>query len=176
MHALITMFSLGKLPIVVFFHIRIQGIIAFGLWMAYTVALYGITLVYENDKKLSNRDIFNAIGFGMLLAVIKGSLDTIGEMIYTYENRFIAIETQIELLIFGVILFLVLQLKVAKKKNLGYYTEYKHYAATEMELYNLDLYIAMNILNHNVWSYAILYILFWWFLKRVTVAKERRKG
>lgn len=117
-HALITMFSLGKLPIVVFFHIRIQGIIAFGLWMAYTVALYGITLVYENDKKLSNRDIFNAIGFGMLLAVIKGSLDTIGEMIYTYENRFIAIETQIELLIFGVILFLVLQLKVAKKRIL----------------------------------------------------------
>lgn len=202
-HMIMTVLELGKMPIVIFYHMQAKGGMAFVLWMVYVAVLYFVIVIYESEKEVSVKEFFKAVGFGLCMATVKGVIDTIGEIICAFENRFIPIEIQVEVLIFGIILFFTLHCKVAKKKivfevkkvmvpvimillvmivyitqvcsNLRDYITYNHYAVTSTELYNLDTYIAHKILLHNTWSYVVLYMLLWWCVQRITVAKEKGK-
>lgn len=46
------------------------------------------------------------------------------------------------------------------------------YDANLEEMRNLDYHFAFEILDMNPWFYVILYILFWWGLRRITLEKQ----
>lgn len=203
LHAIFTVLVLREMPFIVFYHMRASALVALGLWTAYVAGMYIVTLVFEGKKAIAGKDVYKAIGVGLLMAILKGIIDTVWDRagaLYTDQGRYIVLEIQGQVLLFGIILFVVLQIIVARKRivfdlkkamapvvamaivlvvyivqvcnNLGDYTAYKHYATTEVQLYNLDMYITHKILNHNIWSYVLLYICFWWFMQRITVSKE----
>lgn len=110
---------------------------------------------------------------------------------------------QITTILFGMLLMIVLIVFVAKRKIhfdikrvkvpmciliitvLSYVAlvmNYLHlnqvairtYNATEEEMYNLDYHFGVKIIDKNVWFYIIFYIVFWWFLRRLTEKAEER--
>lgn len=54
--------------------------------------------------------------------------------------------------------------------------ETKEYNRTEVEICSLDHYFGMKILDINVWFYVIFYIVFWWFMRRLTKSPEESRG
>lgn len=50
------------------------------------------------------------------------------------------------------------------------------YDATEEQIFNLDYYFGMKILDMNVWFYVVFYITFWWFMRRMTEKTEEKQG
>ena len=53
-------------------------------------------------------------------------------------------------------------------------TAIRAYHATEEQIYNLDYHFGVKILDKNVWFYIIFYIVFWWFLRRLTEKIEEK--
>ena len=139
-HMIMTVLELGKMPIVIFYHMQAKGGMAFVLWMVYVAVLYFVIVIYESEKEVSVKEFFKAVGFGLCMATVKGVIDTIGEIICAFENRFIPIEIQVEVLIFGIILFFTLHCKVAKKKIV-----FEVKKVMNLKIYLLNLHVRMKI-------------------------------
>ena len=114
----------------------------------------------------------------------------------------IASMVQAVTIFFGIILINVLYFVVAKRKihfNIkrirvpvcliisivvgyilfvsNYFQQYQeaiqNYNANEEEIWHLNYYIGGKILDANVWFYVAFYIVFWWFMRRLTEKPEQ---
>lgn len=204
LHLIAVLFVLRRMPFIDFYHFQTHDAVAIGTWTAYAAALYIVMAIYEKEISISPKVVMKAIGFGIFMSLGKGCVGTIADRIgvlVTNEARYIVIESQIETLLFGFILFGILHMKVSKKKlsfkfkpikrplmlvllvtfiyvlqvagSLRDYTEaMEQFSFTEVQIYRLDIYIASKILNYNTWSYAVLYVLFWQLWQNCTVKEE----
>ncbi|MBD5535557.1 MAG: hypothetical protein HDQ99_07885 [Lachnospiraceae bacterium] len=200
LHLIAVLFVLGRMPFINFYHFQTHDAMAIGVWTAYAAALYIVIAVCEKGISISPKVVMKAIGFGIFMSLGKGCVGTIGDRIgvpITNEARYIVIESQIETLLFGFVLFGILHMKVFKKKlsfkfkpikrpvllillvtfiyvlqvagSLRVYAEtLAQFSFTEVQIYRLDIYIASKILNYNTWSYAVLYVLFWQLWQNLT--------
>jgi cytochrome c biogenesis protein CcdA len=204
-HAAITICNLGKMPFIVFYHFRNTDLISLMLWTVYALALYLISIKFDDNRKLVIRDFPRAIAFGIIFAVSIGIVETgINAIIsfFPYDACWVAVITHIEVLLVGLILFLLLQCKVLKKRPLfsikrvkvpaiaivilwaiyiiqvlreffNFREASKGVLQSTTEWYNLNTYYTIKILNHNTWSYVVLYFLFWWLIQRLCIKEEK---
>ena len=200
LHMIAVLFVLGRMPFIIFYHFQMRDAVAIGIWTAYAAALYIVMVICEKGIRISPKIVMKAIGLGIFMSLGKGCVDTIADrrgVLVTNEARYIVIESQIETLLFGFVLFGVLHMKVLKKKlsfkfkpikrpvllillvtfiyvlqvagSLRVYAEsMAQFSFTEVQIYRLDIYIASKILNYNTWSYAVLYVLFWKLWQNLT--------
>lgn len=56
-----------------------------------------------------------------------------------------------------------------------YYKIIQIYSSKE-EVWRLNYYVGGKILDINVWFYVIFYIVFWWFMRRLTQSPEESRG
>ncbi len=118
-HAVITFFSLKKLPMVLFYPFQYTDAISFVIWTVYISLLYVITLLYEKKEKLSFGHFIKAVFFGLALTLGKGILDTAVDIIGQtcgISLKALAVWGQVGVVVFGVFLFAILQFWAAKRK------------------------------------------------------------
>ena len=118
-HAVITFFTLKKLPMVLFYPFQYTDAISFMIWTVYISLLYVITVLYEKKEKLSFGHFIKAVLFGLALTLGKGILDTAIDIIgqtCRISLKALAVWGQVGVLIFGVFLFALLQFWAAKRK------------------------------------------------------------
>jgi hypothetical protein len=204
-HAAITVCNLGSMPFIVFYHIRKTGLIALVLWTLYAVILYLLSIRFSDNRILTVKDFPKAIIFGVLFSLSMGIVETVIDRIFAlfpYAPIALAIETQVEVLVVGLLLFSFLQCKVLKRKAcfkksnlkvpltaiviviviyaaqviqefLKYREVAKDLQPYTTEWYNVETYYGCRILNHNIWSYVVLYFLFWWLIQRLCIKEEK---
>jgi hypothetical protein len=141
--------------------------------------------------------ILLSLGIGLVETIV----DRILNLCIKADFVVLAINCQIEVLLIGFFLLYYLKLQRQKKKPvfdtkrlktplffisivlafyiimvsreiINYGQAVKISQASVKTKYNLDLYYTYRILDHNTWSYVVLYFLFWWFIQRLCISEK----
>ena len=202
LHGLYTYCALGKMPYIALGIFEWVSMSAFLMWTIYSMGLYLIVqkwIVQEDNMK---KQYILAVLFGIISAFVKGGIDFIVEKLVNHLKSVIKLACLDEAttFIFFILLSCVLLRVIARKKicykkkiklplsilivilisYLAFVGNYlwqnqaaiEVFNANEEEIFNLDYHFGMKILDGNVWFYIIFYIIFWWFMRRLTEAEE----
>lgn len=205
-HGMLTAFSLGSMPRIAIQNLLVGESIAVGvfiLWTLYGMSLYLVIKFCQNGFKNVSLQIVTSIFFGIFTALMKSGFDFVEDKVtYGATMKAIAIIDEVDTIVFGMLLMVVLHLIVARKRiyfdwkkvswSLGFFVgtiavysfivcrmfidnqkAIEMYSATAEEIQNLDFHFAFKILSVNPVIYVVAYIFFWWFMNRATIRKVK---
>ena len=205
-HGIFTYRFLGSMPYISLDVFEGASIKAFIMWLVYNTILYIALQKWVALEKIKWKHGVYAIIFGGISTLIKGCIDLgVGKWSAKSEGVIkIAYIVQITTIIFGILLISILFKFIAQRKicfNIKkvkvpliiiiiilcsymvvtgrylceYYKIIQIYSSKE-EVWRLNYYVGGKILDINVWFYVIFYIVFWWFMRRLTQSPEESRG